>query len=312
VTGGPRSFSLAIKKSLAFRLWFGGLGVFAGRPGGVFVIPYRGRANQTIMKKHLNVLTAGVLSLTLLGAHAQYGPRGGMGGGMGGAPSGPRLGGAMAKLFGDNSAFSATMEMHMSGGSDGGEVTMQGKIAFLDGKSRFEMDMSQMKNSKMTPQNAARMKQMGMDKIITISRGDKGTSYMVYPGLQAYVENTSQDSGDAKPASDFKIEVTEVGRESVDGRDCVKNKTVVTESNGKTHESIVWNASDLKKFPVKIVTGEEGKEMTMLFKNVQLGAPDAAQFDPPADFKKYDSMMSMMQQEMMKRAGAGRGIPPGQ
>ncbi len=260
------------------------------------------------MKKHLNVLSAAILSLTLLAANAQNGPRGGMGG----APPGPRLGGDMAKLFGDNSAFSANLEMHMAGGADAGEITMRGKIACLEGKSRFEMDMTEMKNSKMTPRSVAQMKQMGMDKVVTISRADKSRSYTVYPGLQAYVESTSQDPDAAKPASDFKINITELGKETVNGHDCVKNKVIVTGSPGKTHESIVWNASDLKKFPVKIVTGEGGKEMTLFFKDVQLGPPDAAQFEPPADFKKYDSMMTMMQQEMMKRMGAGRGMPPGQ
>jgi hypothetical protein len=259
------------------------------------------------MKKHLNVLTAAMMSLTLWAANAQYGPRGGMGG----PPPGPRLGGAMAKLFGDNSAFSANLEMHIAGGADGGEITMKGKIAYLEGKSRFEMDMTEMKNSKMTPKNVAQMKQMGMDKVVTISRADESSSYTVYPGLQAYVENPSQTPEAAKPASDFKVDITELGKESVGGHDCVKNKVIVTGSPGNTHESTVWNASDLKRFPVKIVTGEGGKEMTLLFKDVQLGPPDAAQFDPPADFTKYDSMMAMMQQEMMKRMGAGRGMPPG-
>jgi len=43
-----------------------------------------------------------------------------------------------------------------------------------------------------------------------------------------------------------------------------------------------------------------------------LSAPDAGQFDPPGDYKKYDNMMSLMQAEMMKRGGAGGGFPPRQ
>jgi hypothetical protein len=182
-------------------------------------------------------------------------------------------------------------------------------MAFMDGKSRFEMDLSELKGAKVSAQNMARMKQMGMDKMVSVSRGDLGVSYLIYPGLQAYVESPAQDANAGKPASDFKIETTELGKESVDGHDCVKNKVVVTDGAGKTYESTVWNASDLKNFPVKIVTGESGQEATLHFKEVQLGAPDAAQFDAPSGFTKYDNMMSMMQQEMMKRAGRGR---PGQ
>jgi hypothetical protein len=271
-------------------------------------MPYPNRANQTIMKKHLNLLTATILSSTLLAAHAQYGPRGGMG-----APSSlHRLRGDIAKLFGDNSAFSATLETHTTGGADGGEMTVPGRIAFLEGKFRIEMDMTKVQSSKVTPKVVAQMKQLGMDKEIMVGRTDKSVSYRIFPGLQSYIEDTVQDPDVAKPASDFKVEFTELSKESVEGHDCVKNKAVVTDNGGKSHEFTVWNASDLRKFPVKIVRGERGKLVTMLFKDVQLASPDASQFDPPADYNKYDSMRSMMQQETTKRAGAGRGFPPGQ
>ena len=68
----------------------------------------------------------------------------------------------------------------------------------------------------------------------------------------------------------------------------------------------------LKKFPVQIVTEQNGNTMTMIFKDVQLSPPDAGQFEPPVGFRKYDSMMSLMQTEMMKHMGGGRGVPPGQ
>jgi hypothetical protein len=74
----------------------------------------------------------------------------------------------------------------------------------------------------------------------------------------------------------------------------------------------VWTAPDLKNFPLKIETQEAGQTVTLLFKDVKLAPPDAAQFEPPAGLKKYDSMMTMMQQEMMKRMGGARGLPPGQ
>jgi hypothetical protein len=255
------------------------------------------------MKQYLSLLPAAILSFTLMSASAQPGPRGGMG-----PPPGPQWGGEMKKLFGDNSAFSATMEMHVAGSAD--DATLDGKMAYADGKSHFEMDISQIKNSKMNPKSIAQMKQMGMDKIVAISRPDKGVSYQVYPGLQAYVENPVAGTAGAAAASDYKMEITELGKETVDGHDCVKNKAVVTSSTGKTWESTVWNATDLKKFPVKIVTGENGKTVTLLFKDILFATPDASQFDPPADFKKYDNMMTLMQTEIMKRMG--RGGPPGQ
>ena len=65
------------------------------------------------------------------------------------------------------------------------------------------------------------------------------------------------------------METTELGKDTVDGHPCVKNKVIVTDNEGSKHESTVWNATDLKNFPVKIETDRTGRQtMTMLFKNV--------------------------------------------
>jgi hypothetical protein len=47
-------------------------------------------------------------------------------------------------------------------------------------------------------------------------------------------------------------------------------------------------------------------DITMLFKNVKFDKPSASQFDAPKDMTKYTSMMSLMQQEMMKRMNPGK------
>jgi Domain of unknown function (DUF4412) len=257
------------------------------------------------MKNRSQALTIVVLCLNLIPAYAQMG---GPGGGPG--MQGPELGGGMAKLFGKNSAFSATLDMQIQDPANGRTMTMPGKMSADQGKSRFEMDMAQMKGVDMPADAMGQMKSMGMDKITMISRPDKKLTYMIYPGLQAYFETPIRNPEAAMPESDFKMETTELGKETVDGHPCVKNKAVVTDEKGNQHESTVWNATDLKDFPIKIETTENGRTMTMLFKDVKLAKPEAGQFEPPADFKHYDSMMALMQQEMMKRMGGGMGMPP--
>ena len=260
------------------------------------------------MKNRTKTLPLVLAFLTSLPAYAQFG--GPPGGGMGGAP-GPHIGGAMAKLFGDNTAFSATLDMEVKGPSAEQSVNMPGKMAFEDGKFRFEMNLGDMKGGQMRPQDAAHMKAMGMGTIVNITLPAEKISYKIFPDMQAYVESPIRNPEAAKPESDFKIETTEVGKETIDGHPCVKNKAVVTDADGQKHESIVWNATDLNKFPVKIESSEEGHTVTMLFKNVKLSKPAASQFAPPSDFKKYDSDMALMQQEMMKRMGGmGAGMPP--
>jgi chemotaxis protein CheY-P-specific phosphatase CheC len=238
------------------------------------------------------------LALGITSGKAQFGR-------MAGPPPGPGLSGSTAKLFGENSTFSANLEMQTAGDGDADAMSMPGKMFFDTGKSRFEMDMSQMKGGKMPPQAAAQMKSMGMDKMIMIGRPDKKLGYQVFPNMQAYVENALPEQESASVPSDFKIEVTELGKETVDNHPCIKNKAVVTGKDGTKHESTVWNATDLKKFPIKIEQVESGTKITMLFHDVSLSKPAAELFEPPTGVTKYDSMQSMMQQVMMKRFGGG-------
>ena len=250
------------------------------------------------MKKQFIILAAAIIGLGLLPAYSQPGMQGG-----------PQFGGAMGKLFGDNQAFSATMEMQASDQA-GNPVTIPGKLAFDTGKSRFEINMADIKGGHMPPNAAAQMKAMGMDQMVAITHPELKIAWLIYPGLKSYAEIQVPDS-DSPTNSTFKMTATEIGKETVDGHPCVENKVVVVGKDGVKHESTVWNATDLKTFPVKIQTVEQGETVTMLFKNVSLTKPAASQFDAPSSYKKYDSMQAM-QMEMMKRMAGGAGMPPSQ
>lgn len=217
------------------------------------------------------------------------------------APTGPDLDAATGKLFGANQSFSATMEMQTVDPKSGDPITMPGKIYFDSGKSRFEVDMTQMKSSRMSPKDADQMKQMGMANIVIIGRPDKKISYLVYPGMESYVENPIK-SADLSP-DDYKIQTTALGNETVDGHPCVKNKDVVTDKKGHQIESTVWNATDLKNFPIKIQTTTAGDAATISYKEISFAKPDAKQFEPPSGYTKYDSASAMMRAQIMKQMG---------
>jgi hypothetical protein len=244
--------------------------------------------NHYTMKNHFHFLLLGALCLNLT-TYAQPGP-----------PSGPQLGGAMDKLFGENQAFAATLELQTTDTS-GKTIIMPGKISFDAGKSRFEVNMTDVQGSQMPPDAAAQMKSMGLDQMVMLVRPDKKAAYLVYPGLQSYVLNNLSETESVATNNDNKVETTELGKETVDGHPCVKNKAVITDKDGSKQESTVWNATDLKNFPVKIQTIEQGNNVTMLFKNISVAKPAASLFEPPSGYTKYDSVQSMMMQQMMKR-----------
>jgi len=252
------------------------------------------------MKKHLTILTTAVFCFTLIPAFAQ----------LGGAPTGPSFDGALTKVFGDNSAFTATLESQITPKS-GDPVTLPGKISFDAGKARFEMNLSNAKGLNIPAAAAGQMKAMGLDQITTISLPENKFIYLIYPGLQSYVENPLPDALTGTNQN-FKVATTELGKETVDGHPCVENKVVVTDDKGATNEFTVWNATDLKDFPVKIMVAKPETEITMSFKGVILAKPAAASFVPPAGYTRYDNMQTMVQTEMMKKIGGGLSPPTGQ
>lgn len=257
----------------------------------------------------MKIVTLWTAALVFLAATtqspAQFGA--GAGGGMGG-PKGPNLSGAMARLFGENTAFSASLEMSTQMGNNPEPMVMPGKISYLDGKSRFEMDLTEAKGMPMRPEQTAQIKAMGMGEMIIISRPDKKLSCLVYPGLQSHVEMPMQDAEASADPAKYKVETTELGKESIAGHPCVKNKVVVIDEQGRKYESTVWNATDLKNFPLKIESTQNGTPVTMAFKDVKLAKPDAAMFEAPANSTKHADMMQMMREGMMKKLGAG-GLP---
>jgi len=237
--------------------------------------------------------------LFLTGAEAQPSSAGAPMGG------GPGLSGSTMQLFGENNMFSAALQMQTENPPGSDPMTVPGKIYFDHGKSCFEVNMSEAKGGMITPETAAGMKSMGMDKTIMISRPDKGAAYQIYPGMQAYVETQLNDTEAASATNDFKLEMTEVGKETMDGHPCVKAKAVVTSKDGTKYESLVWKATDLKQFPVRIERTEGRMNVVMTFRDINLSKPGPELFDPPTGSAKYDNMQAMLQAVLLKRMGGG-------
>jgi hypothetical protein len=215
------------------------------------------------------------------------------------APRGPDFSGVYSNLFAEHSSFSANLE------TKAGDMTAAGKVFVDQGKSRFEMDLSKTMQGKASAEDLESMKSMGMDRMVMLNRPDKKVNYMIYPGLKGYIESATPQgaANSGASAEDYKVEKEELGKETVDGHPCVKSKVTITDKQGEKHVSTVWTATDLKNFPVKTELTQEGKTVTMLFKDVSFSKPDAALFDPPGDFKKHDNMMGLMQEMMMRQAG---------
>jgi hypothetical protein len=245
------------------------------------------------------------LFLGTLIVQAQPGPRGG---GMG-APRTAPLDTGMRKLFGTHKAWTADAQMELLQPGAASPIVMPVKMAALDGKYRTEMDLTRVQGAGMPPGAAEQIKAMGMASVVSLGRPEKKVGYLIYTDLKAYVETALPEEA-VKGEDAFKLELTEAGKETVDGHPCVKSKFVVTDDQGKKREGQVWKATDLNQFPLKLQFSEQGVETTLSFKGVKFDKPAAALFEAPAGFKRYESPQALMQEAVMSRLGQGGGFPP--
>lgn len=231
---------------------------------------------------------------------------------MGGhAPRDP--GEQLAKLFGKNTAFTADATVILKDPSGKELPAMDFSYAMLDGKVRTDMDMAKVHGGGMSAQAYMQMRSMGMDHIVHVFQPvNNKTAYMIYPGMKAYVQTDTTVPTDKKEHKEPKIEKTELGKETVEGHPCVKSKVVITQDDGKKSESILWQATDLKDFPIKSeMTTDDGMVVTTQFKNINQSKPDASLFEPPTDFKRYDSMQELMMANMQRMMPPGLPAPHG-
>jgi hypothetical protein len=181
-------------------------------------------------------------------------------------------------------------------------LRMPSSFTALDGKMRVDVDLLQLKSQAVSPTTISTLKQVGMDKVSSVIRPDKKATYIIYPGARSYA-NMALSKEDVELANQ-KVQKTALGRETIDGHPCVKNRAVVKNSTGAVLiDAITWNATDLKDFPVQIETNENGNISVMHFQQISFAKPDAKLFEPPAGFKQFDNPQDLMMAALKNISG---------
>ena len=200
------------------------------------------------------------------------------------------LNAAMVKLFGSNTSFTARAEFHVLDAHQKEIDFMPAAYAMLDGKTRMDVDMNQVRSADIPAAAMTALKQLGMDQTSVITRPDQKLTYSIYPRAKAYAEIAMNKEETAALEANFKVERTALGKETVDGHACQKDKVTFTGDKGQKLETTVWSAADLKDFPVQMqMAADPNANMLIKFREVKLVRPDARQFEPPTGLTKYDS-----------------------
>jgi len=163
---------------------------------------------------------------------------------------------------------------------------MKGHVYSMPGKERREMD------------------QRGK-KMITIMRQDKKMTWMLMPEQKMYMEMPmGGDRPQSGSTSDYKIDASVVGQETVNGVQATKSKVVMTDSKGNKMGGFMWTTSDGIAVKTDVLAIGNGNKMRMKSEltNLKVGTQDPALFEIP---KGYAPMgMAGMMGGMM--GGRGR------
>ena len=94
---------------------------------------------------------------------------------------------------------------------------------------------------------------------------------------------------------------TPAGSEVAEGHNCKVETVVVSRPDGKTVESKVWEAEDLKGIPVKIESYlDNDVTLTAVYRNITVGAPDQALFTIPEKCTPFEKMWQVAEVKMVK------------
>jgi hypothetical protein len=225
----------------------------------------------------MNIRLRGVLLSTLLlpGAVLAQLPTAG-------SPTG--INAAFVKLLGDVSAFSARLEAQVLDKSGQEWVRMPMDFAALDNKIRMDINLEQTVSRDLSATIITALKNAGMQQIVSIFRPDQNATFILYPGAKKYTSMALAKGESEALQKGLQVEKKAIGKEKIDGHDCVKNKVSIKNEKGTVLEAITWNAPDLKDLPIQIETQEKDKRVMMRFTKVQFAKPDAKQFDVPKDY----------------------------
>lgn len=213
---------------------------------------------------------------------------------------------ALLQLFGSHKAFTGTTDLRMTDRMNKELVRMPMQMQFLDGKVRAEVNLKQITASAMGEEGLAMFKQAGMEQVVSILRPDRKVSIVAFAPAKVFTQEPMTPEDVAGFALKYEVKLTELGRETINNHPCIKNQVTVSNSRGERIQGTVWNATDLKQFPVKILLPEGDSIIEMSFRDVKLQKPDSTVFEAPAGFTRFESMEKLIQSRLASILGAGK------
>jgi hypothetical protein len=221
----------------------------------------------------------------------------------------------LTNVFGAHHSFTGVADIQVN--EPGMPSTLQIGLCRQGDKYRVFLDFANFQGGAATAPLMRLMRQMGTDKIINIMRLDKGVTWRVYPGVQAYHESTIalQTEGATEETKTSlaailksKMDRADAGEETVNGHPCAKKQIRLVNGREQLDIGFLWLARDMKDFPVRIELRNDGTPFVITFKEVRTTNVDARLFEVPAGYQKYKGIAEITAAARARRAAAPR--PP--
>jgi hypothetical protein len=150
------------------------------------------------------------------------------------------------------------------------------------------------------------MQKAHLDKIVVITQTDTKKAYLLFPGLQAYVEyplsETLLDEINLR-ARQMGIQRTEFAQEMVGTHLCQQVRLIVTETNHPPEIALLRCATDLNQFPIRMDLLTPTDTTKFSFEDVQLKRPDAMLFEVPTNYVAFRDSAAISRYAMGKLKG---------
>jgi hypothetical protein len=117
------------------------------------------------------------------------------------------------------------------------------------------------------------------------------TNYLVMgSGMCMQMPTSGQQQNPFSQAQGATIERSPAGTDTVDGHACKVENLTVTGQNGQSTKMKVWEADDLKGFPIKIEMQSSRGPIAVQYKDVSFNEPDASLFTHPENCRQMPAM----------------------
>lgn len=208
----------------------------------------------------------------------------------------------LMRLWGDR-PFSAKVVVQQVDKKGRATELAQSEYAYSKGRLRVEMRMGETAAGQKRKKAADEMAGLGMDHIVMLMLPQEKGPFMIYPGLAAYCLLEERSVGD-ETGLEPKITRQELGKETVEGRECIKSLVTIEDGENK-FQITVWEAIDLNRFPIQTEMTDNGTLIRTTFKDLKLAAPPEGLFELPKGFTRYNSVQEMMMGAMQRMLGGG-------